>query len=177
MNLIKKVQNVNFSYILLILLSCGANKTEYSDSFAVKIITEQICSMSKDTFLLNENASNISILSLYSEPLSYSLSYELQDLVAKILTQENYEYFKSQVKDSKWDIETLSLIPCKAKLITRKEINAHYKPNLYISKPLYTKDIQYALVIYTYKSMSSLIIFKRENNEWVKEAFIPVGIS
>lgn len=148
------------------------------DTFAVKSITEDVFPISCSTLLLNESANNASILSLFEESFDkqFQQKQEIRDLMAKILIKENHDYIKSQIKDSQWSTESISLLPCKVKLVTKKEINAHYKPNLYISKPVYTKNNLYALVTYTFKSMYSLIIFRKEKNEWVKEAFVPLGI-
>lgn len=174
------------------LFSCAPIKQEKNDYNVITEIISGLCTIENDTLMFDINADNVAILSVYEENLADSIfimserniawltkntkstNEENILLLRDIFNEENYIHIKPQTGSFTWhEAEIVSFSSCK---IVMSESRNSSTPNLYISKPVYTKD-NYALVYYKYNNISMMSVLRKKQKKWTEIKLLPIGIN
>lgn len=175
----KGIVVIKFTLLILILIFSSFvifdNNNDYS------IINSQLIKFKSKypskTIFLNESNSNEFIISIVMEldslekinnklkvdSLKQEIGIESNEKFNSIFNKNEYSYFLTQKNiHSKWNFN---------KILNAKNYNSFKQKqedflNLYISKPIYTKNNNYALVNVRNPKTCYIIIFERSGKEW-----------
>lgn len=140
---------------------------------------------------LLKDANNFFIVSLFEEHLKDSTFYRAErsrqwlahkagatdvkdetDMIDKVFTRENYEAAKAQKGSHQWNKSRLHHeLPQLAfadKVIKGETVR--------ISYPVFSADRKYCVLYYAYRNATALIIYSKQNGDWQRAKFIPLGI-
>lgn len=181
--------------IFLSFLSCKSLHVKNSNTEISKFLINKLSEIHKDTLYISDRADNKYISSLYEDNFADSMFYKMENsrqwmakkasnntvindtnIIKEIFTKENYEYIKKQAGTYKWSKNEVSqfsgLYPV---ILLKDDKNRFYlKPDLQISKPVYTVNNKYALVSYTYKGATALVVFENQDGNWEQVKYIPL---
>lgn len=198
---LKKVINVLkriiYSVIPIAFICCASTKSK-NDNDLLQVMVQDICKINEGKeFALYDKTDNSFFLKTFEENLKDSIfiKQELSKpslthgkveinreniaVLKEIFTEENYSYIKKQISKTTWDEKRIKAISsCAITLVDANERvkGTDRKLRLYINRPVYTKN-GYALVQYSYKSISAISVFKKIKGKWSEVLHLPLGIS
>lgn len=166
------------SLLSFLLLSFFSIKNDKDDDEILKYCIEQkIKNYSGPIYLYSKN-NNEYLLSVISE-IEVALktegetkkdsiynSYNIKNSTDYnlIFNSNEFDYFKSQKDDSNWKLNDTKYINIVISSDKRKA-------NLFVSKPLYTKSKEFALVSISNKTSSYVVVLKYIDGKWIKYKF------
>lgn len=112
--------------------------------------------LEKNTFKLDSLKQSIGVI---------QVGRERDSIFDYIFNKKQYKYLISQKCNSEWEfnlIDTLYL----------KKTNSKKKQSIKISKPIYTKNNDFALVVIDRVSSISVSVYKKEQTNWVEYRLI-----
>ncbi|AWG24739.1 hypothetical protein [Flavobacterium kingsejongi] len=173
-------------FLLLVpqLLPSGTLENNTKDYEVLTVILKD-----KDNIILNPNASTpLYLKTLFEENFKDSLLLKQETnavwlsehsgakrtndslLLKEVFSVSNYNYMSSQFKRQTWEVEKMP--PHLKNKISITNTSSHYT----ISKPLYTKNGNYAIVSVKDQGTIALWILTRSHKEWKLLKFIPITI-
>lgn len=81
-----------------------------------------------------------------------------------IFNQKEYSYFISQKNNSKWDFDKI--------FGATNSSNVKGQVSLYVSKPIYTKNSNFALIYTTNEKTSCIVIYEKITKDWIEYKII-----
>ena len=98
---------------------------------------------------------------------SLKQSYNIDDNIVfeTIFNKNEYDSLISQKANFNWDMKKINTENIHLK--KNNEINLG-KLVLTVSKPIYVKNNNYALVYYSFKSSSGIIVYEKKENKWIQ---------
>jgi hypothetical protein len=182
----KKELLVIKTVLFLLVVSCFSSSTS-DDKAVVGYIAEQLYTITTDTLYLKIDTSNKGLEEYLDEDIASgdlvrrekslkwlgkrtdeAVNKEIA-ILEKVFTPENRVYFKTQMGDYKWDKRINT-----GKLIIQPKGK---KPNVYISKPVYSQDNKYAVVGYSYGGIYALQILENSSGKWIGIKHIDLWMS
>ena len=172
-------------FLLLVpqLLPFGTLKSNTKDYEVLTVILKD-----RDNIILNPNASTLYLKTLFEENFKDSLLLKQETnavwlsehsgvkrtndslLLKEVFSVSNYDYMSSQFKRQTWEVEIMP--PHLKNKITIANTSSQYT----ISKPLYTKDGNYAIVAVKDQGTIAVCVLTGCHQEWKLLKFIPIAI-
>lgn len=182
-------------FILLVFISCNSLNRNNSNNIIKKSIVEKLSEIHKDTLYISDRADNKYISSLYEENFADSVLYKMEmsrqwlakksgsdtmsddtDIITAVFSRANYKHIKKQAGTYKWSKDKINKMSGLNPVILLKDDKSRLslKPDLQISEPVYTINNKFALVSYTYKGSTTLVIFENRGSNWEQLKYIPL---
>jgi len=170
---------ISFTFFILIFSSFAFLSSNDEDYILLNKIIERVKNKNPNkSIILKESNNNEYVISVINQLNTFEKSenkVKLDSLKAEIGIQNNlkfnsifnqkeYSYFISQKNNSKWDFDKV--------FGATNSSNVKCQVSLYVSKPIYTKNSNFALIYTTNEKTSCIIIYEKITNDWIEYKII-----
>ena len=161
---------ISFTFLILSSFIYLPNNDEY---ILLNKIIEKIKNNNPNKSIILEKSNNnnyvISVLNQLNtfeksknneklDSLKNELGIENNEIFNSIFNENEYQYLINQKSNSKWNFDKIS-----GKM---NSSNLKNKVNLYVSKPIYTKKADFALIYINNKKTSCIVIYEKKIKGW-----------
>jgi len=170
---------ISFTFFILIFSSFAFLSSNDEDYILLNKIIERVKNKNPNkSIILKESNNNEYVISVINQLNTFEKSenkVKLDSLKAEIGIQNNlkfnsifnqkeYSYFISQKNNSKWDFDKI--------FRATNSSNVKSQVSLYVSKPIYTKNSNYALIYTTNEKTSCIVIYEKKTKDWIEYKII-----
>jgi hypothetical protein len=158
---------ISFTFFILIFSSFAFLSSNDEDYILLNKIIERVKNKNPNkSIILKESNNNEYVISFINQLDSLKAEIGIQNNLKfnSIFNQKEYSYFISQKNNSKWDFDKI--------FRATNSSNVKSQVSLYVSKPIYTKNSNYALIYTTNEKTSCIVIYEKITKDWIEYKII-----